>query len=114
MSIIHVLKDLASGDFSDAARRLREWWSGLLPEIQNEIHILASDEGKILQDLAKTAVQDIVAGGLTTASFVAAAKDIEEKLVAQNIALGRQTIFTALNAIVSQSLVSIAPAQATE
>jgi len=56
---------------------------------------------KSLVGLVGTPAQDVISGGLTTASFVAAAKDVESKLVAQNITMGQQDIFAALNVAVS-------------
>ena len=101
MSVEQVLGDIVTGDFSDAETKISQWWSGLLPEIKAGLAVLASAEGQILQGLVVTAAKDVVSGGLTTASFVAAAKDVEGQLVAQNINLGKQTIFTALNAVVA-------------
>jgi len=101
MSVEQVVEDVVTGDFSDAEKKISQWWSGLIPEIQSVFQILASAEGQILQGLVITAAKDVISGGLTTVSFVSAAKDVEAQLVAQNIKLGTQTIFTALNAVIS-------------
>ena len=101
MSLSNFIGDILSGNFSHAEQRIKDWWGTVSPEIQSFIATLESNEGQILQGLVTTAAQDVITGGLTTASFVAAAKDVESKLVAQNITLGQQTIFAALNAVVA-------------
>lgn len=108
MSIGQVLEDIVTGQESEALAKIKSWWDGLIPEIQAEITVLTSAEGQILQGLLPVAAQDVITGGLTTASFVAAGKDVISKLVAQNITLGTQTVFSALNAVVS-SKVATAP-----
>ncbi|MBZ5673725.1 MAG: hypothetical protein LAP61_05705 [Acidobacteriia bacterium] len=97
MSVANLLKDIFTGNFSSAAARVKDWWEGVSPSVQAFLTKVETDEGKILTNLAETAVEDILSGGLTTTSFVAAAKDIGSKLVAQNIAMGQQDIFAALN-----------------
>ena len=73
----------------------------LPPSIQAFVVTMLSAEGQILQGLVEVAAQDVLAGGLTTASFTTAGKDVIAKLVSQNITLGTQTVFTALNAAVA-------------
>lgn len=97
MSVANLLKDIFTGNFTSAEARIEDWWAGVSPSVQMFITKVETDEGKILTGLAETAAEDIISGGLTTASFVAAAKDIGNKLVAQNIAMGQQDIFAALN-----------------
>ncbi len=101
MSVANLIKDILEGNFTSAEQRIKDWWSGVAPAIQNFLAKVESDEGKILTGLAQTAAQDVISGGLTTASFVAAALDVESKLVAQEIALARTDIFAALNMAVS-------------
>jgi hypothetical protein len=101
MAVDNFFEDVFTGNFSHAWKRLQDWWSALSPGLQAFVKTIESDEGKILQGLIVTAAQDVLSGGLTTASFVAAAKDVESKLVSQNVNLGRQTIFAALNAEVA-------------
>lgn len=104
MSLSNLIKDVFSGNFTNAEARIKDWWNGLQPGIQAFITTLETDEGKILQGLVTVAAQDVISGGLTTASFVAAAKDVGAKLASQNITLAQTTIFAALNAEVgSQS-----------
>ena len=43
----------------------------------------------------------MIAGGLTTASFVAAAKDVGSQLLSQNVTMANTVIFSALNAEVA-------------
>lgn len=98
MSLSNLLKDVFTGNFTSAEARLKDWWNGVSPGIQAFITKVESGEGKILQGLVVVAAQDVLAGGLTTASFVAAAKDVGSKLASQNITLAQTTIFAALNA----------------
>ena len=106
MSLANLIGDIFSGNFTNAEARIKDWWNGVEPALQQFITTLETDEGKILQSLAVVAAQDVIAGGLTTASFVAAAKDVQGKLVAQNIQMGQQTVFAALNAIVAANVPS--------
>jgi hypothetical protein len=97
MSVANLLKDIFTGNFTSAAARIKDWWDGVAPSVQSFLTKIETDEGKILTGLAETAAEDVLSGGLTTASFVAAAKDVEGKLVSQNITMGQQDIFAALN-----------------
>lgn len=110
MSIGQVLEDVVTGQEAAALAKIETWWSGLQPEFQALVTTLATDAGKILQGLVTTAAQDVIAGGLTTASFVSAAKDVESKLVSQGVALGTQTVYAALNAVVAANAPSTAEA----
>lgn len=82
------------GDVSLAVAKLPTW-------AQSLVATLESAEGQILNGLVETAAQDVLTGGLTTASFTAAAKDVGTKLVSQEINLGTQTVYAALNAAVA-------------
>jgi len=97
MSLANLIKDVFSGNFTSAEARIKDWWSSLSPGIQAFVTTIETSEGKILQGLVVTAAQDVLTGGLTTASFVAAAKDVGTKLAAQNISLAQTTVFAALN-----------------
>ena len=112
MSVEDVIVDVATGDFSDAERRLGQWWSGLGPELKAFVTTMATAQGQILQGLVVTAAKDVLTGGLTTASFTAAAADVQTKLVAQEISIGTQTVFAALNAAVAANVPVAAPAAA--
>lgn len=98
MSIANLLKDIFTGNETNALARIQNWWDGLTPGIQATISTLETDEGKILQGLLPTAAADVLKNGLTTASFVAAALDVGKQLLAQNITMANTVIFTALNA----------------
>lgn len=97
MSVANLLKDIFTGNFTSAAARVKDWWDGVSPSVQMFITKVETDEGKILTGLVDTAAEDVISGGLTTASFVAAAKDVGSKLLSQNITMGQQDIFAALN-----------------
>lgn len=62
----------------------------------------AKPEATILESLVPVAVQDIIAGGFKTASFVAAGKDVLSKLIAQNVtSYTMQSVMANLNMAVS-------------
>ena len=96
-------KDLFSGNFTALEKDVSSAVNKLPPFAQSLITTLETDEGQILSGLVTTAATDVLLGGLTTASFTAAAKDVANKLVAQNITLGTQTIYAALNAAVASA-----------
>ena len=93
--------DLFSGNFSAVEHDIAASVAKLPSWAQTLITTLETDEGQILSGLVTTAAQDVLTGGLTTASFTAAAKDVANKLVSQNITLGTQTVYAALNAAVA-------------
>ena len=110
MSLFNLVKDVFTGNFTNAEARIRDWWQGLSPSIQAFVTKIETNEGKILQGLVETAAQDVLTGGLTTASFVAAAKDVGNKLLAQNIVMAQTEVFAALNAAVgTQATVAAVP-----
>lgn len=98
MSLANLIKDVFEGNFTNAEARLKDFWNSLSPGIQAFVTAIETDEGKILQGLVVVAAKDVIANGLTTASFVAAAKDVGTQLVAQNITMANTTVFAALNA----------------
>lgn len=104
MSVSSFFGDLLSGNFSNAIKRLEDWWATAMPELQDFVTKAATTEGQILEGLIAVAAQDVIAGGFTTASFVAAGKDVLAKLIAQNIAtFNIQYIMALLNIKVSPS-----------
>lgn len=103
MSLENFLGDVFTGNFTNAGKRLEDWWAGFSPLVKAFATKLATDEGKILEGLVVVAAQDVISGGLTTASFVAAAKDVGAKLAAQNITMAQTDIFAALNTAVGVS-----------
>ena len=102
-------KDLFSGNFSALEKDVTSGIAKLPDWAQKLVTTLESDAGQLLNTLVTTAAQDVLNGGLTTASFTAAAKDVESKLVSQGITLGTQTVYVALNGVVA-SLAPAAPA----
>lgn len=98
MSLANLIGDIFSGNFTSAEARIKDWWESLSPGLQAFVTKVETDEGKILQGLVVTAASDVLAGGFSTASFVAAAKDVGTKLLAQNVTMAQTTIFAALNA----------------
>lgn len=70
------LKDFFTGDFTSAWQDIVSAFKKLPQPVQDFIIKLETDEGKLLQSLAEVAIQDVVTGGFTTASFVTAGKDI--------------------------------------
>lgn len=103
MSLANLLGDIFSGNFTNAEKRIKDWWDSLSPGLQAFVTKVETDEGKILQGLVVVAAQDVLTGGFTTASFVAAAKDVGTKLAEQNITMAQTTIFAALNAEVGSA-----------
>jgi hypothetical protein len=97
VSVQNLLKDIVTGNFTSAEQRIKDWWSGVSPRLQAFITQSETDQGKILETLAATGAQDVINGGLSTASFVAAALDIESKGVAMEVTWARTTIFALLN-----------------
>lgn len=85
MSAGELFHDFFSGNFSNAFKRLEDWWNGLPAWLKTPVSMAATAEFKILESLLDVAAQDVLAGGLTTESFVNAGKDIVAKLVQQNI-----------------------------
>src|ERR1700680_458674 len=101
MSLFNFLGDVFSGNFTNAEKRLKDWWSGVSPALQAVIVTAETNEGKILASLVPIAAKDVLAGGLTTSSFVSAIKDVGSQLLAKNIVMANTAITTALNAEVS-------------
>jgi hypothetical protein len=98
MSVANLLGDLFSGNFTNVEARIKNWWSGVSPAIQALIVTVETNEGQILQSLVPIAAKDVLAGGLTTASFVAAIKDVGAQLLEKNVIMANTTITAALNA----------------
>lgn len=65
--------------------RFEAWINNLSPATKRFIDQVESDQGKVIQGLIETAKNDVVAGGFTTASFVAAGKDVLAQAIAQEI-----------------------------
>lgn len=111
MSVTNFFGDILTGNFSNAWARLENWWSNAMPELQDFLTKAATSEGQILEGLITVAAQDVIAGGFTTASFVAAGKDVLAKLIAQNIAtFNIQYIMALLNIKVAPAAPAVVPA----
>ena len=106
------LSDLFSGNFSKFVADIDKSVAKLPTWAQSLITTLESDAGQLLNAAVSTAAQDVMAGGLTTASFTAAAKDVAAKLTAQGTTMGTQVIYAALNAAVAEAATVAAPAAA--
>ncbi len=113
MSLSNLIKDVLAGDFSNAEHRIKDFLNSLSPGLQKFVTTIETEEGKILQGLVVTAAQDVLTGGLTTASFVAAAKDVGTKLVSQNITMSQQVVFAALNAEVAAQTPNVSSSAVT-
>ena len=99
-----VFLDIIRGDFSQAVNDFNSWWGNLPPWAKNFINKLKGSEGAILQGLVAVAAADVQTGGLTTASFVNAGKDVYAKLVAQNIStFSLQYVIAAINQAVDDA-----------
>lgn len=108
MSVANLLKDIFTGNFTSAEQRIANWWSGVQPSVQMFITKAETDAGQLLSTEAETFVEDIISGGLTTASFVSAAKTIGADLLSKGITMGEQDIFAALNIAVGAKTSPIA------
>lgn len=98
MSFENFVGDLVHGNFSNAWKRLEDFWSGLPAPVRSFVGSLGTDEGKILQSLVDVAVKDVQVNGFTTASFVTAGKDVLAQLIAQNIStFTMQHVMAAVN-----------------
>lgn len=103
------LNHIEHGEFlaglHDVAVYLKNRFVSLPAWVQNFLNKTGTQEYNILQGLVSTGVNDVVAGGLTTASFVQAGKDIFNQLVAQNIStFTMQDVMANLNMAVSAAV----------
>lgn len=73
------------GALHDATTWLKNRFTSLPSWVQAFLNKTGTQEYTILQSAVTAGVKDVVAGGLSTASFVAAGKDILAQLIAQNI-----------------------------
>lgn len=95
------IKDFFSGDFALAWKDITEAFKKLPQPVQDFIMKLESDEGQVLQNLASVAINDVVAGGFTTASFVAAGKDVVAKALEQGKTVAMSDAMAQLNILAS-------------
>lgn len=92
-----VLKDLFSGNFSGVVADIESAFAKLPQAEQDFITKLESDAWNLIRSLASVAINDVVAGGFSTASFVTAGKDIVAQGEAQGQAIGISDAITQLN-----------------
>ena len=97
MSIELLIQDIKNLDAAGVEKRLADWWSGMPSWLQEFVTKAKSAEGQILTGLVETAAVDVATGGFTTASFVAAGKDVYAKAQAQELAFAQQEVMSALN-----------------
>ena len=102
--------DLFSGNFNAVEHDVTASVSKLPTWAQSLVTLLETDAGQLLSTAATTAAQDVIAGGLTTASFKAAVTDVGAKLTAQGKTLGTQVIYAAINAAVAETVAAAVPA----
>jgi len=93
--------DLFEGDFAKAWQDIVKMYSGLPPAVKTFLNKLGTVEGKLLEELASVAFQDVVAGGYTTAAFVAAGKDVVAKGLAQEKTILMSEAMAQLNILAS-------------
>ena len=95
------LKDFFTGDFATAWKDVTEAYNKLPQVEQDFITKLESDAWTLIRSLAGDAINDVVAGGFTTASFVAAGKDVVAKAAAQGQEVGISDALIQLNILAS-------------
>lgn len=103
MSVPEFFDDLAHLNFSHALKRAQDWWNDSgWPGLKNLVRKAATEEGKILEGLIPIAVNDVVAGGLTSESFIKAGKDVLAELISKNITtFNMQYVMALINAEVA-------------
>lgn len=94
-------KDLFNGDFPGVWQDILSAFKKLPQPVQDFIIKLESDEGQLMQQLCSVAVKDVVSGGFSTASFIAAGKDVVAQALAQGKTIGISDAIAELNIIAS-------------
>jgi hypothetical protein len=107
-------KDLFSGNFSGALADITDGLAKLPAPVQAFIVKVEDDAEGLLMSLAQTAYSDVVAGGLSTASFVAAGKDVVAKAATQGATILMSDAMVAVNLVASAAGVVTAPVAAPE
>ena len=91
------LKDFFTGHFATAWKDVTEAFHRL-PQVEQDFIIkLESDAWALTRKLAGVAINDVVAGGFSTASFVSAGKDIVAQGAAQGQTIGISDAIIQLN-----------------
>jgi len=96
-------KDLFSGNFSGALSDITSAFAKLPVPVQSFVTKVEDDTDNLIMGLAQTAYQDVVAGGLNTASFVAAGKDVVAKGLAQGKTILMSDAMVAVNLVASSA-----------
>lgn len=103
------IKDFFTGDFTSAWNDILAAFKKLPQPVQDFVAKLESDEGQLLQTLAETAIQDVVTGGFTTASFVTAGKDVVAQALAQGKTIAISDAMAQLNILASALRPAVVP-----
>lgn len=96
-----IFKDLFSGNFSGVVDDIKSAFAKLPTPLQAFITKVENDAEGLLMSLAQTAYNDIASGGLNTASFVAAGKDVVAKAAAQGTTILMSDAMAAINIMAS-------------
>jgi len=106
------LKDFFTGDFTKSWEDIVSRYNKL-PQVERDfIEKVESDAWSLVRSLAAVGIQDVAAGGFTTASFVSAAKDMVAKGAAQGQTIGISEAIIQLNILKSGLDAAATPAPA--
>jgi len=97
-----VFQDLMKGNFSAVISDFEKGFAKLPSPVQAYVVKVENDVEGLLVGLAKTAFQDVMTGGFSTASFVAAGKDIVAKGLAQGYTILMSDAMAMLNMLYSE------------
>lgn len=98
-------KDLFSGNFSGVVEDITSATDKLPAPVQAFITKVESDAEGLLGSLCATAIKDVETAGFTTASFVAAAKDV----IAQALSQGSTILISDAMAMLNMFASTIVP-----
>lgn len=103
MSFQAFLDDLAGFNFSHAGKRVADWFRAeAWPGLKKLVTKASGEEEKILEEVITQAVQEVLAGGLTTDAFVTAGKNALAALIAKNVTtFNMQYVMALVNAEVA-------------
>lgn len=82
-----VLQDLLAGNFSGVVHDITAGFSQLPAPVQTFVVKVESDAEGLLGNLCSVAIKDVETAGFTTASFVAAGKDVVAQGLSQGTAI---------------------------
>lgn len=105
MSLENFFKDLLTGNFTNAGKRIQDEVTAILPApIARIVNFVLSEGYKIVGPVVVTVAESLLAkgvGNLTTSDFTAGVKTIISQSEAQGITVLEQDAFTLLNAHVA-------------